>query len=129
MEWNLLSDTTSQALAASLRGTAARHAALANNIANVDTPGFVRGDVEFQTALAAALSRSRRAPVSSGEHLAALTFGSRRDASPPPRADGNNVDIDREMVGLAVNALRHRAAGEALGFRIRGLRNAIREGR
>ena len=129
MEWNLLSDTTSQALAASLRGTAARHAALANNIANVDTPGFVRVDVEFQTALAAALSRSRRAHVRSGEDLAALTFRSRRDASPPFRVDGNNVDIDREMVGLAVNTLRHRAAGEVLGFRIRGLRNAIREGR
>ena len=129
MEWNLLSDTTSQSLAASLRGTAARHAALAHNLANVDTPGFIRTDVEFQTALAAALSRSRRARVRSGEHLAALTFRPRRDSSAPSRADGNNVDIDREMASLAVNTLRHRAAGELLGFRIRGLRNAIREGR
>ena len=129
MEWNLLSDVTSQTLAAALRGAAARHAALADNIANVDTPGFVRTDVDFEKALALALDRARRAPQRAADLLAATPLRTRRDHLAPARADGNNVDIDREMAALARNALRYQAASEALAARIRMLRAAISQGR
>lgn len=129
MEWNLLSDVPSQALAAALRGAAARHKALANNVANVDTPGFIRTDVEFEGALASALQRARRAPRRAAEAFSALPLQPRRDRSVFARADGNSVDIDREMVALARNALRYQAASEALSARIRMLRSAIQQGR
>jgi flagellar basal-body rod protein FlgB len=126
---DLLSDVTSRTLAAALRGTVARHAALANNLANIDTPGFIRTDVRFEEALAATLDQSRGAPDRFGERVSALGLAPRRDRSTPPRADGNNVQIDREMAALARNALSFRAAGELLSARIRTLRAAIRGGR
>ncbi len=129
MNWNLLSDVNSQALVAALRGTAARHTAIANNVANVDTPGFIRADVEFQEALAAALDFARRAPNHDCRGLQTLSLRPTKDTSAPARADGNNVDIDREMAVLARNALSYQAAIETLSARIRMLRTAIKQGR
>jgi len=129
VDWNLLSDVTSQALAAALEGAAARQRAIAHNLANVDTPGFIRTDVAFEEALALALQRARLAPHRAADLLAALSVRPRHDRSTPARADGNNVDIDREMVALSRNALRYHAVSEALAARIRALRTAIHDGR
>jgi len=85
--------------------------------------------VDFKQALAAAIGDLRRAPDLGPGRLQDISFRARRDGATPPRGDGNNVDIDREMAGLARNALHHRAASEALALRIRMLRTAIREGR
>jgi len=129
VSWNLLSDVNSQALVVALRGTAARHTAVANNVANVDTPGFIRADVKFEEALAAALDLARRAPNHNCGGLQTLSLRPTKDISAPARADGNNVDIDREMVVLARNALSYQAAIETLSARIRMLRSAIKQGR
>jgi len=129
VNWNLLSDVNSQALVAALRGTAARHTAVANNVANVDTPGFIRADVRFEEALAVALDLARRAPNHDSRGLQTLSLRPTKDISAPARADGNNVDIDREMAVLARNALSYQAASETLSARIRMLRAAINQGR
>lgn len=129
MKLNLLSDVTSRALATALQGMAARQSALADNIANIDTPGFIRSDVEFEEALAAALDQAQRAPLAASRRIAALPIRARRDHSLRPRADGNNVDVDREMAALARNALTYQATSQLLGTRIRMLRTAIRQGR
>lgn len=129
MEWDLLSDVTSRALAAALRGGAARQAALAHNISNLDTPGFVRVEVEFEAALAAALAQARRGPSRSQAGELNIAPRYRRDLRSPARADGNNVDPDREMVALARNTLSQRAASQMLASRIRMLRAAIGQGR
>jgi flagellar basal-body rod protein FlgB len=50
-------DLTTTALSASMRGLGLRHQALAQNVANADTPGYRRVDVQFEGALAA---RGRR---------------------------------------------------------------------
>jgi len=122
---NLLAEVTSQALAAALRGTAARQAALANNIANVDTPTFTRTEVEFEQALAGALREARRAPSHCAGQLRVPPPRGHEDHSAPRREDGNNVSIEREMTALARNALAHRAASELLASRIRMLRAVI----
>ena len=129
MDWNLLSDISSGALASALRACSARHRALADNIANVDTPGFIRQDLQFEEALAAAVHTARRAPQRGAEIVSAFRAEPQRDRSLPARADGNNVDIDREMVMLARNALRYQAAGEVLAARVRTLRSAIQGAR
>jgi len=135
VDWNLLSDVTSQALAAALEGSAARHRAIAQNLANLDTPGFIRSDVNFEQALALALERARQAtfagqaPHRAFDLFASLPLRPQQDRSSPARADGNNVDVDREMVLLSRNALRYNAVEEALAGRIRLLRAVIQEGR
>jgi flagellar basal-body rod protein FlgB len=97
-----LSDTTQQALGAALRGAQARHSALAGNIANATTPGYVRQDVDFHTTLRSALA--------TGEKPRGLAFSPRPDPSAGTvRADGNSIDIDNESAKLAANALEYQA--------------------
>jgi flagellar basal-body rod protein FlgB len=129
VEWDLLSDISSQALAGAMRGSVARQRALADNIANVDTPGFIRREVQFEEALAEALQRARRVPRRAGEAFSRLDLQVRPDHASPARADGNNVDVDREMTSLAGNSLRFQAASELLAARVRGLRTAIGGGK
>ena len=47
----MLFDTTQLALERAIGGAAQRHAALASNLANVNTPDYQRVDVDFHTAL------------------------------------------------------------------------------
>ena len=81
-----------------------RNDAIANNIANVDTPGYKRQDVDFEGELQRALGNSKY--TSMDEKVSALKT---RDLTPRTytdsanfsyRLDGNNVDIDTENVIL-----------------------------
>jgi len=112
-----LFDTTQLSLAAALHGSSARQAALADNLANVDTPGYVRKDVDFHGTLAAALS--------AGDSPSDLSFSAQDDASAPVRADGNSVDTDAENSALAQNGLEYDALAKVAGTRIDILKTAM----
>ena len=111
-----LFDTTQLTLAAALRGADARQGALAGNLANVDTPGYVRKDVDFHDALSAA--------VGSGESPSGLSFAAQDDSSAAVRADGNSVDVDKENSELAQNALEYDALTRVASARIDILKTA-----
>ena len=114
----MLFDTTQLALERSIQGAVQRQQALAANLANADTPGYRRVDVDFHGALAAAMSPSRAA----GETRAALeatAFSPRADASAgATRADGSTVDIDAESAKLAANTLDQQAAVQVAQARL-----------
>jgi flagellar basal-body rod protein FlgB len=112
-----LFDTTQLALGAALRGSNARQAALAGNLANVDTPGYVRKDVDFHATLQAALA--------GGDKPSKVDFAATEDASAAVRADGNSVDVDAENSALAQNALEYDALAKVAGSRIDILKNAM----
>jgi flagellar basal-body rod protein FlgB len=97
-----LFDVTSSALEVAIKGTEQRQGVLSNNLANVNTPGFKRSDVSFQSALASALSSARNGDTSGVE---ATPFTTSTDSSTSMRADGNNVDVDTESANLAKNQL------------------------
>jgi flagellar basal-body rod protein FlgB len=112
-----LFDTTQLALGAALRGATARQAALSDNLANVATPGYVRKDVNFHDALAAAMQ--------DGGDANSLTFTAQNDTAAPVRADGNSVDVDSENSALAENALEYDALSKVAGTRIDILKSAM----
>lgn len=112
-----LFDTTELALGAAMRGASMRQSALADNLANVDTPGYVRRDVDFEGTLRAALA--------DGESPDSATFSVQQDASAPVRADGNSVDVDTESTALAQNALDYQALVQVAESRIQILQSAI----
>lgn len=91
----------------------ARQKLVASNIANVDTPGYLTQDIDFQSEFQHALSGAPH--VQAVEGLAV-------------RNDGNNVSIDRESRLLAENALRFQAASSLLHSQIQMVRAAIKEG-
>ena len=99
-----LFDTTQLGLEQALSGAALRQRAIANNIANANTAGFKRSDVDFHSALAEALG----APDAQSS-LKGLSFKTETDSSSAMRADGNNVDIDQEMANLSQTSLEYQS--------------------
>ncbi|MDE7282680.1 MAG: flagellar basal body rod protein FlgB [Lachnospiraceae bacterium] len=88
-----------------------RNDAISNNISNVDTPGYKRQDVDFESQLAKALKNSRYTPMDtrvSNIKLSRLKPICYTDyAGFSYRLDGNNVDIDTEGVYLAKNQITY----------------------
>jgi flagellar basal-body rod protein FlgB len=117
----VLFDTTQLALERAISGAAQRHAALAANLANVNTPGYQRVDVDFHGALQGALASGDNARAAV-EHTA---FSAQRDGSAVARADGNSVDADAESAKLAANALEQQAAVTVAHARIGILKSAM----
>jgi flagellar basal-body rod protein FlgB len=118
----VLFDTTQLALQRAISGASVRQQALSANIANADTPGYRRVDVDFHGALAAAMSQGANAQTT----LAQTAFTPQTDASAGAvRADGSTVDIDSESAKLAENALDQETMVQVAQARIHILESAI----
>ena len=86
-----------------------RNEVITNNIANEDTPGYKRKDVQFESYLMSALmgdgSLDQRV---AGLNLNSLETTEYTDNSNLSyRLDGNNVDPDTENAYLAENQIRY----------------------
>ena len=97
-----LFDNTQLALERAISGAAMRQELLANNLANAETPGFQRSDVDFHSALTQAMK------TGDAEAIESTTFSPQRDPQ-VLRADGNGVDIDVESATMAKNGLEYDA--------------------
>ena len=88
-----------------------RESAIANNVANVDTPGYKRQDVEFQDILERELKSSKYSSLQNAVNNVSLDNLESRVytdyESYSYRLDGNNVDIENENVMLAENQLKY----------------------
>ena len=113
-----LFDTTQLALERAIQGAATRQSALANNIANANTPGYRRRDVDFHSALRGAMQGGKTA-------LSSLTFAPQVDPSGQLRADGNGVDIDTEASYLAQAGLEYEGLVQVARGRIDIIEAAI----
>lgn len=96
-----------------------RHQVIAQNVANVNTPGYRQLDVEFEAAFGQALSSQNTRPAES------VKAGVVEGVGGAERADGNNVDIDQEMGRLGKNSLLYRLYGQLLAARLASMRSAI----
>ncbi|HLU42745.1 MAG TPA: hypothetical protein VKZ55_10125 [Microthrixaceae bacterium] len=111
----MISDLTLRTLQASLNGLDARRRAAEDNIANVETPGFIASTVSFEDSLREAIRRGE--PTATHVEVQASTK--------PTRLNGNNVNVADEMVGLTETALRQQLIVQALNGRYAALRTAI----
>jgi flagellar basal-body rod protein FlgB len=105
-------------LAQMLDTAALRHRVLAQNVANVNTPGYRRLAVEFESDLAKALATPGPGGTAHVKPKIVIEDG-------PERVDGNTVDIDREMNAISKNALLYNAAATIIQSRVASLRAAI----
>ena len=110
---------------------AERQRAIASNIANADTPGYVARDFKFSEALSAATSSTSAPGIT---RLAAAGSASTQGATDPrhlpittvptgadgrgklayavqsqPALDNNTVDLDRERANFVDNSVRYEA--------------------
>jgi flagellar basal-body rod protein FlgB len=131
-------DLTTAVLTQAMAGYSARNTAIANNIANADTPGYKRVDVSFESALADAVDADRdRLKMDVGSSISAIDGSevTRRVDEVAPnvmstdtttmRVDGSNVDPDDEMARLSANQLASSTVVSLLDKRFAQFRTAI----
>ena len=108
-----------------------RNDAISENIANVDTPGYKRIDVDFQSVLATEIGKSKYISLDKkikDVNLKHLEVSAKTDPAAAPysyRLDGNNVDIDTENVELAANQITYQALIGSMGQEINRIKTAI----
>lgn len=93
-----ISDPVGSVLNAALDGVALRQRVTADNIANVDTPGYRAGSVDFETSLRAAISAGDPSAAAPGELLATDT---------PVGANGNNVNLGKETLAAVQSQFQY----------------------
>jgi flagellar basal-body rod protein FlgB len=123
-------------LQAAMSGLSARQRVIADNVANVDTPGFKASHVEFESALMraqgsdpamrllgyrgngqwAAPDKARLEPT------VTLDLSTRRE-------DGNNVDVDQQMLQMADTNITYNALSSLTTARFGILKTVINGGR
>ena len=113
----MIGDVSTSALHAALDGLAQRQRVTADNIANVNTPGFLAGRVDFESSLRGALSGGER--PTTAQALVARSLE-------PTNTNGNNVNLDSETVMATETGLRYQLALTALDGKYNGLRTALR---
>ncbi|MCW2926391.1 MAG: flagellar basal-body rod protein FlgB [Thermoleophilia bacterium] len=121
-----LFDVTFQSLDLALGAAGKRQEVLANNLANVNTPGYKRLDVEFDGALKKAVEAARSGDKSQIDELQPSVT---TDDAVSVRADGNSVDVDQEMAFLAENNIRYNALVQITQKRLDTLKYVISDGR
>ena len=106
-----------------------RETVLANNIANVDTPGYKRKDLDFEGVLKQELGRCKHTSLDTKienlhmDHLNPSVYTDLSNYS--YRLDGNNVDIDNEEVEYASEQLRYEGSTAGINNEFNRMKSVI----
>ena len=111
----MFDSVSSVALNSALDGLALRQRVIANNVANIQTPGYQAQRVSFEDELSQAVTRG------SG----AVTAQVARSLE-PTREDGNNVNLDTETMSSVDTTMRYQLALRAVDSEFSVLRAAMR---
>lgn len=111
----MFDSVTFSALGSALDGLSLRQRAIADNIANINTPDYQAKRVQFEQALARA--------VDAGTGRASATVG---ESLEPTRLHGNNVNLDTETLSSIDTMLRYQFATQAVNGSFASVRTALR---
>jgi flagellar basal-body rod protein FlgB len=115
---NLIDTPLIQRLSHFLDAAAYRSGIIADNIANIDTPGYHARDLDFRSQLGSLMSDDPQPAVPRVTEVAGLV----------ERPDGNNVNIDREGLALGQAQLQFQTGIALMRSEIHRLNQAIHEG-
>ena len=133
--------STNYVLEKSMDVESLRRKVIADNVANVDVPHFKRSEVNFESELKRALNQNKdvnenRLPaiLSDEKHIPFFIERDVKSVSPrinvdyttSMRNDGNNVDIEKEMVDSSKNTMRYNALVSALNHNFKMLKTVVR---
>ena len=107
-----------------------RNEIISNNMSNVNTPGYKRQDIDFESRLRQALGSMRYESVDAKVARAASSNLKGRvytdSANFSYRLDGNNVDIDTEGVKLAANQIKYNGLFDSINQEFANLKLVMR---
>ena len=96
-----------------------RQRAIANNVANLETPGYRRVDVRFKELFAKAMN-------SAGDvDLGKIELGTYQPKNTPVGSNGNDVNLEVEVGEMVKNSIRHKALIRVLKKKYEQMDNAI----
>ncbi len=96
------------------------HRVISQNVANINTPEYRTQQLSFEQLLERMESKqTNNSPGEAAQYDVELTEGL------AVRADGNNVDLDRELASLKKNALLHQTLVQLMGTKIGIMKKAI----
>lgn len=104
---------------------------ISNNIANVDTPGFKKSSVKFDSILKDAIDKNKNVGNSEGldSEISNIEPEVVQSNTTSMRTDGNNVDIDSEMADLSKNTIQYNALIQEMSSSLKRLSIAINGGK
>ena len=112
----MIADATMTALHAALTGLSERQRVTADNIANINTPSFLAGRTDFESALSDELDNGQTPVISKGVVSRSLE---------PTNTNGNNVNLDEETLIATQTGLRYQLALNALDGKYSLLRTSM----
>jgi flagellar basal-body rod protein FlgB len=132
--------STVDMLTNAISGADLQHQAIAQNIANVNTPNYRRQTVSFKEALAAAegepiagdgmalkVDSDRQFGIGGANAVQPFDPQIQVDETDQMRVDGSNVDIDQEAAQLSQNSGYAQTMAQLLQVQFMRLREAITE--
>jgi flagellar basal-body rod protein FlgB len=119
------------ALGRQMTQAVARQAVAAGNLANVDTPGYRAREATFGDILNGEVQKLEMTRTDARQLRGAGEDGpqAREVEGLESRRDGNNVQLDRELLTMTRASADFAAAQTALSAKFRLIRFAINEGR
>ncbi len=135
-----MNDTSDAAIISALRRemsrAVARQVSAAGNLANIETPGYRAREPEFSDTLDRQLGGQVTLATTHPGHIALAGGGGGSSSVATKdvdglasRRDGNNVQLDRELMNMAQSAGDFAKAQTALAAKFRLIRYAISEGK
>lgn len=121
-------DSLINRLAADLDNRVRRNEIIASNVANVDTPGYKAKDLKFDRVLAETMdgiSMKRTHGRHINEGSGTVRVNEIVESPNPGRPDGNNVNIDQELLNLTQNNVQYNVSVQLMSKKLRLIREAI----
>ena len=112
-----ISDAVSHVLDSALDGLSMRQNVIADNIANVDTPGFRATSVDFENSL--------RSAIATGDFETSGLSATETPTDTPVGANGNNVDLRKETLAAMQSQFQYQMMTRAMTDRHSLLRSAV----
>lgn len=122
-----IEDKTLQSLAAAIKFREMRHELISSNIANAETPDYKTKVLDFEDALARAIDVDNQQEMNGtdkkhfavgGGGFSMLTPQIYDDPNGDPGADGNTVDVEKEIVKMNDNEVMYEAAVQLMNKKI-----------
>ena len=113
----MFDDVSTSSLRVAVAGLSARQNAIANNISNIETPGYQARKVKFEEALSSAVAHGQSPSTVSP---------SVQNSLEPTRLNGNNVNLDEETLSHVDTMMRYQLAIRAMDGKYSTLREVIK---
>ena len=114
-----------------------KHSVIASNIANANTPNYKAKELDFEKAFKKALGEGEDGvslKTTNPRHISEADSVENLSpeveiSSAPARPDGNNVNLEKEMVKLTENNISYNLGIQLITKRLKEIRTAITSGR